>query len=223
MLRSVIFILVFFITSTLLAQEYTLKGVIQCFESIPLVKAEVEVKGTKEFVKTDKDGKFTVLVKPKDRIKVSANGFYTTKVTLEPGVKMLAINMKLKPGKKGKAYAIGFGHVLDEEKLNAVAQLNNEELDFSQYSSMYELIQGRFTGVQISGGDIIIRGESSLLGSNAAMIVVDGMPTYSGILSSISPADVKNINVLKGSAAAIYGVRGAAGVVVIETKTGRDE
>jgi len=92
------------------------------------------------------------------------------------------------------------------------------------YTDMYELIRGRFAGVQVqSNGDIIIRGVNSFNSSSSALIVIDGVPSNSGILSSLPPIQVKNISVLKDGGAAIYGTRGANGVVIIETKKGGDQ
>lgn len=205
---------------TVSAQEYILKGVVQCFETLPVVGAEIQVKSSDQMVTTDDQGRFTVLVTPKDKLTISAHGFFPQKVKLEEGIKMLAVNLILKKGKKGKAYAIGYGHVMDEAKLSALVQLSEEDADFSSYTDMYELISGRFTGVSISGGEIVIRGESSLLGSNAAMIIVDGMEVGSGALNSLSPIDVSSIDVIKDGTAAIYGSRAAGGVVIIQTKKG---
>lgn len=204
------------------AQDQVLHGVVQCYETIPLVGAQIQVKSTGQIIKTDTLGRFIAPIHSKDKLTVSAHGFYQKKIKLKEGVKLLAINMKLKPGEKGRAYAIGYGHVLDEEKLNSVAQLTQEDVDFSQYSNMYNLITGRFNGVTISGGNVIIRGESSLLGSNAALIIVDGMEVGSGALANLAPMDIKSIDVLKDGSAAIYGSRAAGGVVIIQTKTGKD-
>ncbi len=204
------------------SQDQVLHGVVQCFETIPVVGAEVQVKSTGQIVKTDTLGRFIAPIHAKDKLTISAHGFYQKKVKLKEGVKLLAVNMKLKSGEKGRAFAIGYGHVLDEEKLNAVTQMNSDDVDFSQYSDMYNLISGRFNSVTISGRDIIIRGESSLLGNNAAMIIVDGMEVGSSALINILPADVKSVDVLKDGSAAIYGSRAAGGVVIIETKTGKD-
>ena len=106
-------------------------------------------------------------------------GFYNQKVKLTGNIKFAAINLKLKSGEKNQEIAIGYGHVTDREKLNAVASLNSNDIDFSQYSNLYECIRGRFAGVQIVGGEIIIRGVNSINSSSAALIVVDGIPTES--------------------------------------------
>jgi TonB-dependent SusC/RagA subfamily outer membrane receptor len=100
--------------------------------------------------------------------------------------------------------------------------MNNEDADFSQYSNIYDLIKGRFAGVQITNGEIIIRGVNSINSSSAALIVVDGVPVDGSVLNSIPPVQVKSINVIKDGSAAIYGSRGGNGVVIIETRRGND-
>jgi TonB-dependent SusC/RagA subfamily outer membrane receptor len=87
---------------------------------------------------------------------------------------------------------------------------------------MYDLIKGRFAGVQVANGQIIIRGVNSINSSTAALIILDGVPVDGSALNSIPPVQVKSINVIKDGSAAIYGSRGANGVVVIETKGGND-
>lgn len=204
------------------AQEKIIHGVVTTFDSIPLIDAEVQVRSTKQTVLTDTLGRFSVAVNPGDRLKVSASGFFNQKVKLEDKTKFAAINLKLKPGEKNREYAIGYGHVSDRDKLNALATLNSNDLDFSQYSNIYDLIKGRFAGVQVVNGEIIIRGINSINSSSAALIVVDGVPVDGSALSSIPPVQVKSINVIKDGSSAIYGSRGANGVVLIETKRGDD-
>ncbi|SHF23955.1 TonB-dependent outer membrane receptor, SusC/RagA subfamily, signature region [Mariniphaga anaerophila] len=205
------------------AQEKIIHGIVTTFDSIPLIDAEVQVRSTKHVVLTDSLGRFSVAINPGDRLKVSASGFYTQKVKLEEKTKIAAINLKLKPGEKNREYAIGYGHVSDRDKLNALASLNSKDMDFSQYSNIYDLIKGRFAGVQITNGEIIIRGINSINSSSAALIIVDGVPVDGSALSSIPPVQVKSINVIKDGSSAIYGSRGANGVVLIETKRGNDQ
>lgn len=200
------------------SQEKTLNGRVFTFDSIPLVNASVEVKSTKQVVKTDTLGFFTVVCNSEDKLKVSAHGFSTEKFEMKSSYKFAVINLKLKPGVKNREIAIGYGHVLDSDKLNAVSSLDNSDIDFSQYSNMYELIRGRFSGVQVVNSDIVIRGVNSLYGSNAALIVLDGVPVDNSILSSLPPIQVKSVNIIKDASAAIYGSRGSNGVVLIETK-----
>ena len=104
----------------------------------------------------------------------------------------------------------------------AQARLKSDSEDFSQYTSMYDLIQNRFAGVQILNGEIIIRGLKSLNASSAALIVLNGIPTDPSILNTLPPGDVKRIDVLKDGGTAAFGSRGANGVVLIETKRGEN-
>lgn len=218
-----ILLVVVMVSTNLYAQERIIQGTVTTFDSIPLNGATVRVQSTKQEVLTDSLGNFSIQVDNKDKIKVYAHGFYDQNVKLNDKIKFAAINLKLKPGEKSREHAIGYGHVSDADKLNAVASLNKDDFDFSQYNNIFDLIKGRFAGVQVSGGEIIIRGTNSINLSSAALIVIDGVPTSSSALNSISPIQVKSINVIKDGSSAIYGSRGANGVVLIETKRGGDK
>jgi len=222
-LFQLVFLLVFIFSNNLTAQERIIHGTVTTFDSIPLIGASIKVKSTKQEVLTDTLGNFSVGCNKDDKLRVFAEGFYDQNVKLTSNIKFAAINLKLKPGEKARELAIGYGHVADADKLNAVASLNKNDFDFSQYSNIYDLIKGRFAGVQIVGDDIIVRGINSINSSSAALIIVDGIPTTSSALSSIPPVQVKSINVIKDGSAAIYGSRGANGVVIIETKGGGED
>jgi len=89
------------------------------------------------------------------------------------------------------------------------------------YNSVLEMMQGRIPGVTISGNDVLIRGPTSFYGSNQPLFLIDNVPTDVGAVQALNPNDVERIEVLKGPSAAIYGVRGANGVIAIFTKRGR--
>ena len=217
------FFAVFIFSNNLTAQERIIHGHVTTFDSIPLINASIRVKSTKQEVLTDSSGNFSIGCNKDDKLRVFAEGFYNQNVKLTGNIKYAAINLKLKPGEKAREHAIGYGHVTDAKKLSAVASLYNDDLDFSQYSNIYDLIKGRFAGVQIVNGEIIIRGINSINSSNAALIIVDGVSSTSSALSAIPPIQVKSINVIKDGTSAIYGSRGANGVVIIETKRGGED
>ena len=221
-LNAIILTAILFVALNISAQDRIVHGRVFTFDSIPLVGAEVAVKSTKQVVRTDSVGKFSVGCGNEDQLKVSAKGFTSAKFKVDEKIKVAVINMKLKPGEKNREIAIGYGYVLDADKLNAVASLNNKDLDFSQYSNMYELIQGRFAGVQIIDGEVVIRGVNSINSGTGALILLDGTPVDNSILRTLPPTQVKSINVIKDGSAAIYGSRGANGVVLIESKKGND-
>jgi TonB-dependent SusC/RagA subfamily outer membrane receptor len=218
-IKILLAILVFsIISSNTFSQERLIQGVVTTFDSIPLVGVTLKSKGTKQVVKTDTIGAFSISCNPDEIISVTANGYYSQKIKISAKIKFAAINLKMKPGIKNREYSVGYWTVSDKDKVNAIVGINDEELNFSQYSSMTELINGRFAGVQIVNGEIRIRGTGSINGSNAALIVLDGMLVDYGILNSLPPSQVKSIDVIKDGSASIYGARGANGVVIIETK-----
>ncbi len=218
----IVIIATFLVANTSTSQERMVKGLVTTFDSIALMKASVLVKSLKVKVFTDENGRFEVMCLPKDKLKVSAGGFVSQNVKLTPSIKLALINLKLKNTPKSAMVAVGYGHVADKDKLMAVSSMKNDGMDFSMYTNVYDLIRGRFAGVQVSGTDIIIRGQNSINLSSAALIVVDGITVGSGVLSALSPTNIKSIDILKDGSAAIYGSRGSNGVVLIETKRGDD-
>jgi TonB-dependent SusC/RagA subfamily outer membrane receptor len=204
------------------AQDRIVHGLVTTFDSIPINGASIKVQSTKQVVMSDSLGNFVVNCNYNDKLKVSGNGFYTLTIKLEENTRLAAINLELKPGERNKELALGLTRVADHDKLNALSALDSDDVDFSKYSTMEEAIAGRIPGVQFSGGGIIIRGNASISGPTYALIVIDGTASEASSLNRINPADVKSINVIKDGSSAIYGAKGANGVVVIETKTGRD-
>lgn len=220
--KGSILLVILFFSIQLNAQDRTIQGVVTTFDSIAINGASIKVISTKQIVLSDSLGNYTVSCNNKDKIKVSANGFYSQNVKLEESTRLISVNLKLKEGAKNKEFALGLTSVSDHDKLNALAALDSDDIDFSQYRTMQDAIAGRIPGVQISGSEIIIRSSSNLDGPLYALIVVDGVAAGPGILDRMNPATVKSINVIKDGSSAIYGSKGANGVVVIETKTGRD-
>lgn len=222
-LSLIVIILLCLMTLGSNAQQHFINGIVTTFDSIAVIGADVKVKSSKQIVQTDTLGRFAIAVGASDKLKISAKGFNSQNVTINEKTKLVAVNLKLKSGPKAREYAIGYGYVKDVDRLNAIAQITNDDINFSNYSNMYELIRGRFAGVQVqNNGEIIIRGQNSLMYSSSALIIVDGMQVDNSILSTLVPAHIKSVNIIKDAGAAIYGARGANGVVIIETKRGNE-
>lgn len=202
------------------AQERLVQGTVHIFEDIPLIGAEVKVKSTKESVKTDSTGQFIVTCYAEDKLKIRAKGFYSQNVKVDPNTKFVAVNLKIRPGEQNLENAIGYGYISEKDKTTAISTINQEHNDYSRYSDMYDLLIGQFAGVQIINDRIVIRGINSFTGSSSALIVVDGVVSDSDVLLTMSPLEVKSISVIKDGSAAIYGSRGANGVILVETRKG---
>lgn len=225
MRRSYITFVIAFVFSFLCfeseGQEKTIKGYVTTFDSIPLISAKIVVSSSKLIVLTDSIGRFELNYLSKDKLKISANGFSSQKVKIEEENEILHVNLKLKSGSKNHEIAVGYGHVKDEKNLYSIINLNSDDdVNFSQYTDIYVLIERSLVGVQVVNKEIIVRGLSSINGSSAALIIVDGVPVVGIALEMLKPFNVKSINLLKGSSATVYGSRGANGVVLIEMKKG---
>lgn len=200
------------------AQERTIIGITTVFDSIPVAGATVKVQSTGQEVLTDSLGNFSVSCNANDKLKVSAKGFYDEKAKLNDKTKLVAVNLRLKPGEENFEHAIGYGHISDRDRFMAVASLNKNDVDFSKYRDMTELIKGRLAGVQVINNRLVIRGINSVTGGDEPLILIDGIQSNYATLKNLPPSMVKNISVIKDASAAIYGTRAANGVVIIETK-----
>jgi len=117
--------------------------------------------------------------------------------------------------KADKAVEVGYGTAVKKNLTDSISEVELPKNEKS-YRDIYEMIRGRCAGVQVIGEKIIIRGVSTINSGTDPLFIVDGQPVMS--ISHLNPQDVESITVLKGSAASIYGSRGANGVIVIKMK-----
>jgi len=192
----------------------------------PLIGATVMEKGTTNGTVTDIDGNFSLNVKPGATLVISYVGYETQEVKAGSG----AINVTLKEDGHmvNEVVVIGYGTQRRESVTGSVANIGGEKLNQIAASNAAQALQGRIAGVLMTqtsskpGADmqIRIRGQRSLTASNDPLIVLDGIP-FMGSLNDINPSDIKSMDILKdASATAIYGSRGANGVIIITTVKG---
>ena len=190
--------------------------------------ASVVVKGTAKGVSTDINGKFSLSVSPSDLVlEVSCIGYESTEVAI--GAQSV-MNVQLKPAQTtlDEVVVVGYGTSKVKDLTSSITTIKSEELLKTPSSQPMNALQGKVAGLQVvaNGGPgnsstIRIRGIGSFPGrdNEAPLYVVDGM--FFDNIDFLNPADISSISVLKdASAAAIYGVRAANGVVLIETKSG---
>jgi len=209
----------FFSTFIIQAQNHVIHGLVNTLDSIPLIGVEIKIKSTKQIVLTDSLGRFTAVCNNQDKLKLKANGFYTENVNISDKIKIVAINMKLKPGEKQRDYAIGYGYVSAQDKTTPGSNMDIKKSDYSRYNNVYEIIT--VMGAQVQNGEILLRGNKSFQGSSGALIVVDDVISDYDYLRSLRPIDIKRIDILQDPASSVYGSRGANGVVLIETLKGK--
>ncbi len=115
---------------------------------------------------------------------------------------------------------IGYTVVKRKSVTASVGKIDGSNPKYASYSTIYEMIRGEVPGVHVNGNSIMIRGATTLYGSTEPLFIVDGVPVIT--IDNIQPQMVKSIEVLKGSAASIYGARGSNGVILINLITGMD-
>jgi TonB-dependent SusC/RagA subfamily outer membrane receptor len=121
---------------------------------------------------------------------------------------------------QGKKYNTGYGTMDKDAVSTTINSIEHADNQLNTYSNIYDMIEAQVTGVVIRNKSITIRGISSILNQGEPLFVVDGSIVYS--IDDINPNHVQSINVLKGAAASIYGVRGTFGVLVINLKKGKE-
>jgi len=189
----------------------------------------VLIKNTKTLVQTDGTGRFKIQASPADQLVFSYLGFTSQTVTI--GTKT-TINVSLQPNTTllNDVVVVGYGTAKRADLTGSVGSVNMSEFAKAPVKSFDEALAGRVSGVQVQSSDgqpgatanIIIRGSGSISQDNSPLYVIDGFPSENANANSISPSDIESIDVLKdASATAIYGARGANGVVLITTKKGK--
>ncbi|PXX25732.1 TonB-dependent receptor [Arenibacter sp. ARW7G5Y1] len=210
--------------------QLTVSGTIVDNNGTPLSGANVVEKGTVNGVTADFDGQFEIeLSSANPELVVSYLGF-ATKEILVNGQTNMTITLQESAAGLEEVVVVGYGQVRKSDLTGSVASIKGEAVSLQAVGNPVQALSGVATGVQIlqnsgqpgSGLSVLIRGGNSLLGGNNPLYVVDGFPII-GDLSSINPNDILSIEILKdASSTAIYGARGANGVVIVSTKKGKE-
>lgn len=212
-------------------RDVTLKGKIVDEKGETLVGVSIKVKGTTIVASTDANGAFTITIPStvsNPVLVVSYIGYTTQEVPVD-GKTSIRIQLKSSTNDLDEVVVIGYNTVKKSDLTGAVVSVGAKEIRSRPVTNALQAMQGKAAGVDITSnerpgqvGDIKIRGLRSLKASNSPLFVVDGIPLQAGGIDAINPNDIENIDVLKdASATAIYGSRGANGVVLVTTKKGK--
>ncbi|MDD2327363.1 MAG: TonB-dependent receptor [bacterium] len=210
--------------------QVNITGVVSDERGETLPGVNVIIKGTSKGTVTDYDGKFTIQAAPKDILEISFMGFEPQEVKVgtqnQFQITMVESTVQIQ---ELEVVAVGYGDVRRRDLTGSVAKADMTEIIKTPVNNIAQSLGGRIAGVQVSSKDgglgdnfsITIRGAGSLTQSTEPLYVVDGFPLESSNMGSLNPNDIESIDVLKdASATAIYGSRGANGVVIITTKRG---
>lgn len=226
-LRMMVCLIGMLLPMCIFAQQITVQGVVKDQTGETVIGASVMEKGTTNGTITGINGDFSLNMSPNGTLVVSFVGYKTQEVQVK-GQKQLQVVLSEDAEMLDEVVVIGYGTMKKSDLTGAVSSIGNKDIKDSPVSNLGQAIQGKISGVQIvdagKPGDnvsIKIRGLGSINNCDP-LVVIDGVPTDLG-LSSLNMADVERLDVLKdASATAIYGSRGANGVVMITTKRGTE-
>lgn len=217
-----------FISVEVYAQDIKISGtVISGADNYPIIGANILVKGTTIGTITDVDGNFSFEAPKGSTLIISYIGYQQQE--LKAGSAPLKIVLQEDSEKLDEVVVIGYGSQKKSDMTGGIVAVGNEKLQMVTTNNLMDKLAGQVPGLNITmekanpAEDQVlrVRGENSLTADNSPLIVLDGIP-YSGSLGDIDPDNIENLSVLKdASSAAIYGSRGANGVILIQTKKGK--
>ena len=206
-------------------KKITISGIVKDATGKPVKNVIIFIDKVKTGSTSNNKGFYKVKARPgsKEIVIISpSNGIASSEINGRTNIDFIVTgkfeNMATMPAEE--KVTIGYGEVNKRDATTSVPKLDARNDKFIAYKDIYEMINGRFPGVEVVGKSIRISGASSFMLSTEPLFVVDGMIIES--VDGIAPTTVKTIEILKGPAASIYGARGANGVIVITTLTGRD-
>ncbi|KAF2079887.1 SusC/RagA family TonB-linked outer membrane protein [Flavobacterium sharifuzzamanii] len=220
------FFLNFLLCSSIYAQSTTIEGKITDATGMSLPGVNINEKGTKNGTSTDFEGSFKINVSnSKATLIISYLGFQTQEVSVA-GKSKINVTLAEQSNSLNEVVVVGYGSVKKTDLTGSVSTISAATITERNTTSPLEAIQGSTPGVQISsasgragdGYKVVIRGNNSLVGSSP-LYIVDGVPVDN--IDFLNPQDISRMDVLKdASSAAIYGSRGASGVIIVTTKSG---
>lgn len=207
------------------AQAIQVKGTVLDASGMTVIGASVLEKGTTNGVITDFDGNFELSVSPNGTLVISYVGFQTQEIAVN-NQQNFKITLKEDTEVLDEVVVVGYGTMKKSDMTGAISSIKSEDLMKRATTSATEALQGKVAGVSVlkSGGNagagisVKIRGIKTM-GDNEPLYIIDGYP---GDINTINPQDIESMEILKdGAAAAIYGSVAANGVVIVNTKNGK--
>lgn len=210
-----------------LLQQKIVKGKVLDDKGEPVIGASVAVKGSRKGTITNIDGEFTLEVPLNCTLRVSYIGYDAKEFSITPATKELNVRLQENNSSLSELVVVGYGVQRKSDLTGSVASVKaNDVLKTVPTGNISDALQGRMAGVSVLSGSgdpsadntIRVRGINSISGETGPLIVIDGF--IGGSLKTLNPADIQSIEVLKdASATAVYGSRGANGVILVTTKT----
>ncbi|WP_158563386.1 SusC/RagA family TonB-linked outer membrane protein [Chitinophaga silvatica] len=206
------------------------KGLVTDERGQPVIGASIQIKGTSNGTVTNAVGEFSISASKGNTLIITSMGFAEKQVIVEDASKKFTVALVPAAKDMNEVVVVGYGTQKRKDITGAIVSVNDAALREVPAANIQQALQGRAAGLEIqrtgtapgAGAQIRIRGTRSISGSNDPLVVVDGIP-FEGSLNDLNPGDIASIDVLKdASATAIYGSRGANGVIIVTSKRGKN-
>lgn len=220
---SLLLFALFMIAQQALAQDISVTGTVTDTHQEPLTGVSIRVAGSSIGTISDLDGHFTLSAPTNSTLEISYIGFTSQKLVAQKNMKIVlsedAIALQ-----EAVVVSIGYGTMRKSDLTGAIASVNQEDMKQGIVTSAEQLLQGKVAGLSVVqgsgdpavGASVRLRGGTSLSAGNAPLVVIDGIPGVD--MNTVQPSEILSIDVLKdASASAIYGSRGANGVIIVTT------
>lgn len=225
--KKLLLMIVMSFTSLAIFAQKEIRGNVTDVNGEPIIGASV-IPSSGGGAVTDLDGNFTVTAKTGDVLKITYVGFIAQQVKVGNSSEYKIV-LKEDNQSLSEVVVVGYGVQKKSDVTGALVRVGEKELNQRPVNNAFEALQGKAAGVDITSsqrpgtiGTVRIRGNRSLNASNSPLYVVDGVPLSSGGIETLNPRDIESVDILKdASSTAIYGSRGANGVVLITTKRGK--
>jgi TonB-linked SusC/RagA family outer membrane protein len=209
--------------------SHVLEGTVTNEKGEALQGVVIEARNSNEKTQTNASGKFLISVNGKSVLLITHVGYADQTVAFNESTTSLNIVLAVEVKGLDDIVVVGYATVKKRDVTGAVARIGQQEIRSRPVDNALQAMQGKVAGVDISSSErpgtvpsINIRGVRSLTASNSPLFVVDGIPLITGGIENFNPGDIESIDILKdASATAIYGSRGANGVVIVTTKQGK--
>ncbi len=206
--------------------QITIAGKVTIWNDIPLENIKITATKSKRETFSNQLGEFSIEIMPKDKLRFSADGFinHSLKVRAEDGSKEIKVEMELLSydyAEESELLNDGFRYIPNVYRTTAIERLRERrKREFASYNSVWDIIRGRIAGVVVQNNNAYFReGLSGSVNAQSvpAIIVLNGTRVGSSVVTNLDPHNVKDITLLKGASATIYGGSGGSGVIVITT------
>lgn len=217
-------------TNSIVKKWLSISGSIIDESKMPLPGVTVKVENSPTAVSTNENGFYTINVPDEKAVLVFSSIGYLTERRVVGKTRMINLQMTQENSKLNEVVVVGYGTVLKKDLTGSVGSVKMDEMQKAPVRSFEEALAGRVAGVAVASGDgqpgssstITIRGNNSITQNNSPLYVIDGFPLENADNNAINPAEIESVEILKdASATAIYGARGANGVIMVTTKRGK--